>query len=587
MAGFERQRLADRLAALLAPAGDPGDLNGALRCIVDAAATLFAPDLCAVLAMNPVTRKPMPPLRHTGALYSGAPLIDTPPRADGITRRVLEAGVVFVEHIADHPEYQSAFVQVEQIRAFAALTLTGRVRNEPLAVLYLDYRAPRRFDEVFREHVQQFATAAAALLQQTWLLHRYAEVARIGKEINHELSTVEELFQQLYTYMSQILDVSHGLLLAVYQNERNTLDLHLFEEGAYLYRRDDPLDGYCEYVLREERTLLVRRLSVERNDLPAQPEVIGGTELREEALIFVPLLIRDRALGVLSIQSPRPAAYDDEDARLLELLGNHVALALGNIRLFERLTHVNDVGRLLTDRFDADHTLEQLTRRIAAGLRADLVTLYLYDGTTFARPIRSGHMLEPDYPDTIVTRNDHAAFLALEQPSAVFAPESTHLYELLGGGSGKRTGFFERREQIRSTAAVPLKIGKDPLGVLFVNYRQPQRFDALQCQSIETMASYAAVALRSSQLFVDQRERQLRELQILRQIDQALAATLDLEPTLRIILELTLAHVEASKGSIFLYDPDHNVLETCAFHKMPSFRRGSPARLRLGGSALL
>jgi GAF domain-containing protein len=581
MTGFEREGFAEHVRALLATTRDPGNLDSALQRIVDVAGDLFASDLCAILALNPVTGHPIAPLRHSGHLIGDAETISAPPAADGITSRVLQAGTVFVENIEAHPAYQRPFVTEQAIQAFAALTMKGAARNQPLAVLYIDYRTARAFGSAEQGQITLFATIAGEVLQQTWLLHRYAEVARIGKELNHELSTVEALFQQLYQLTGEILDTSHVLLLAVHYPERATLDLFTVEQGVEHQRYDDTIDGFCAQVMSDRRTLLVKHLSAERAGLATNPIPIAGTELTEEALIFVPLFVRDRALGVLSIQSQTPHNYDEEDARVLEVLGNHVALALGNIRLFDRLTQVHAIGRMLTDEFATDQTLDRLTAKIRDALRADLVSIYLYDGASFALPIRSGDMLHPAYPDAIVTRHDHAAFLALKQRQPVFASDSTMLIALLGGDPTTRRGSFETREQVRSTAALPLRVGEEALGVLFVNFRTLQRFDALQRQSIESMASYAAVALRGSQLFADQRERQLRELRILRDVDQKLAATIELQPTLQHILELTLQRIEAYKGSIFLYDRDHHVLETHAFYSPtdPDYKQTLTIRL--------
>lgn len=397
------------------------------------------------------------------------------------------------------------------------------------------------------------------------LIRRYAEVAKIGKQINQEISTVEELFQKLCELTGQILDTSHLLMLAVHQYEQDTLDLHLVEDGVALYLPNAPLGGFCAAVLREPRTLLVRHLSAERTALGVELVVVPGTSPVEESLIFVPLMVRDRPLGVLSIQSRSPNTFDEEDAQVLELLGNHVALALGNIRLFNRLTQVNTIGRLLTDRFDDDQVLQHLTDRIREALLVDLVLLYRFDGSEFVPPVRSGELRVPDHPPDVVNRADHVAYLALRRTEPLFARDSTTVYAQLGGDPTARGGSFERREEIRSTAILPLLYGDQPLGVLFVNYRQPQRFDALQRQVIESMASYAAVALRSSQRFADQASRQLRELEILREIDQALGATLDLQKTLQVILEQTLDHINAFTGSIYLYDSARNLLETSAF----------------------
>ena len=50
---------------------------------------------------------------------------------------------------------------------------------------------------------QIFAYQASFMLQETWLLLRYQEVARIGKEINQELGTIKTLFEKLQKYVRE------------------------------------------------------------------------------------------------------------------------------------------------------------------------------------------------------------------------------------------------------------------------------------------------------------------------------------------------------------------------------------------------
>ncbi|MBC7878436.1 MAG: GAF domain-containing protein [Anaerolineales bacterium] len=48
----------------------------------------------------------------------------------------------------------------------------------------------------------------------------------------------------------------------------------------------------------------------------------------------LPLMVRDRIVGVLDVQSERPGAFTDDDAKTLNILADQVAIALENARLF-------------------------------------------------------------------------------------------------------------------------------------------------------------------------------------------------------------------------------------------------------------
>jgi phosphoserine phosphatase RsbU/P len=51
--------------------------------------------------------------------------------------------------------------------------------------------------------------------------------------------------------------------------------------------------------------------------------------------LVVPLLLQDRLIGVLDLESTEPQAFTAEHERLLNILGSYIAVALENSRLFE------------------------------------------------------------------------------------------------------------------------------------------------------------------------------------------------------------------------------------------------------------
>ena len=575
----------DRLMQMLAPGtGDSGSLNTYLLRILEAAQTFFVPDLCSIAALNPVTDEFILPLVFQGDVHDAGRFSNSSPRPDGVTRHVLAEGMLFVERLDAQPQYQNAFTAAEGVQSFAAAPLIAPEQHKPLAVLYLDYRYPRAFGEDERAFLQLLVDQASILLQQTWLLYRYAEVTRIGQEINLELETVAVLFDKLRRLVANILDSSHFFMLAAYQAQSDRLDLYMVEDGRLTTWLADPINGVCRWVIREQRPLLIKHRSAETLDSSIRLMPIADTIASEESLIFVPLTIRDVPLGVLSVQSDRPHAYDEDDLQILRLLANHVALAVSNIRLFDNLRQLNQAGQELTQRLDSEQVLQSVVNFIRVTTQADLVTLYPYNALdrSFEVPPRvSGAFLTPDHPQTISSEHDHIAVLTVQQSAPVFAKDSTALYTLLGGDPVIRRGFFAQREKVRSAAATPLRVGGEPVGALFVNFRQVQRFDAPQKQLIESLANYAAIAIANARTFDALVRRRVRELETLQQIDRALARTLDLPATLQTILELATAFIPATRASVYLCNERREALESHAvISEAPIYRRALTLFLR-------
>src|SRR5436853_7152250 len=140
---------------MLAPGtGDSGSHTTYLLRILDAAQTFFAPDLCSIAALNPVTGQFILPLVFQGDVHDAGRFSNSSPRPDGVTRHVLAEGMLFVERLDAQPQYQNAFTAAEGVQSFAAAPLIALDQHKPLAVLYLDYRYPRTFGEDERAFLQ-------------------------------------------------------------------------------------------------------------------------------------------------------------------------------------------------------------------------------------------------------------------------------------------------------------------------------------------------------------------------------------------------------------------------------------------------
>jgi len=557
-------KVSELLDVLEHPTGEPGDLPNTLQHIAQTAQKFFSADNSAIFAINPITGNFIDLLTTAGNLVARDKISFEQPRPAGLAQQVLEKGVLVVRDLDTMPEYQSIFTRLEGISSFVALPLRMKFRQKPLGVLYINSRRPLYFNPDDYELFQLFADQASFILQEAWLLRRYQEVARIGQEINHELSTADILFEKLQKRVATILDTSYGFLLAVYQPQTNTLDLYLEDEGQTLIKKNEPLKGASRYAIETRETVFIRQMSKEAEDLPYQRVTIDTRTGEKESLIFVPLIFREVSLGVLSIQHAQPNIYDQEDLSILQLLANHITLGLHNMRLYDNLGRLNEIGQLLTQQLDSEQVLQATAEKIREATRADIVVLYPYESAAqrFVLPPRiAGTLYESSLQSLFPSRPDDIARLALHHVEPIFAKESFTMYRTLQSDQGMRQGNFQEREQIHSTAAMPLRVGDVSVGVLFVNFRKAQRFDASQKLFIEGLAHFAAIAIKNAQEYGSLIQRRVRELEILQSIDRELNRNLDLESVLDTLLKLANEQVHAEGALIWLHNTLTQALE--------------------------
>jgi signal transduction histidine kinase len=110
-----------------------------------------------------------------------------------------------------------------------------------------------------------------------------------------------------------------------------------------------PVDrGVMGAAVRERRTQRV-------DDVTADPRYVqppSGLTMRAE--LAVPIVHAGRALGVVNVEGPEP--FTDLDVELLEMLADHLAIAIGNVRLFEqerRLAVLEERQRLARELHDS------------------------------------------------------------------------------------------------------------------------------------------------------------------------------------------------------------------------------------------
>jgi two-component system, cell cycle response regulator len=135
-----------------------------------------------------------------------------------------------------------------------------------------------------------------------------------------------------------------------------------------------PLEGKLFRMVAEDRE------TVTVEDLPATdllpPDI--RRRLRGESALIVPLVSGERVMGALSVTSEQPRGFQREEARLLQRLGGHAALALENAHLHARLRALS-LTDPLTGLPNRRHLELHLSQEFAAARRGRPLTMVLFD----------------------------------------------------------------------------------------------------------------------------------------------------------------------------------------------------------------
>jgi len=165
------------------------------------------------------------------------------------------------------------------------------------------------------------------------LLQRLASLTNIGKTISLRYTT-DELLMAIYTECRTAIDCSL-FSIALLDETKNELSFELdVRDGQFLPKERIPLgEGLNSWVVKHHQPLLLGSTAEERRFGVKAIEDTKATE----SWLGVPMIARDRVIGVIAIESYHKNAFSADDLILLTAIANQAAVAIENAHLYRDL----------------------------------------------------------------------------------------------------------------------------------------------------------------------------------------------------------------------------------------------------------
>lgn len=238
----------------------------------------------------------------------------------------------------------------------------------------------------------------------------------------------------------------------------------------------------------------------------------GGLAAGVEAALSVPLRIGERLLGALTVQTyDAGQTFDEEDAWLLELLGDQAATALEQTRLVEqierraaRLLALHRVSTAISAQSDIGTTLALVLSQVAQLLERQGSSIYLWEKATERLVLAEAHGLPLDKLPASLAPGEGLPGQVWSTGEAVIVDDYHGAEQAIGPRPGGRS----------AAAGVPLAVAGRQLGVLAVVAADDgSSFTKDEVQLLELFAGQAAIALDNARLFdAATRARAMEEL---------------------------------------------------------------------------
>jgi len=268
--------------------------------------------------------------------------------------------------------------------------------------------------------------------------------------------------------------------------------------------------GVVGKVAQTRQAILLNDVSKSEDYIPANEAV------RSE--LAVPLINKNRVIGVLDIESEEVGYFRPEHLHLLTLTASRIGQAIQNARLYSRVTRqaqalevLNEIAVELTSILDLDQLFERIGQLLRRLIDYQMFTIMLVsskgDRLVTRYAWRFGHAYTPSRWLPIGTGLVGAA---VAEWRLINVPDVT-----------QDPRYHMINPETRSEMIVPLFYKNRVIGVLDLEHVRPGYFHERHERTLTTLAAQIAIAIENARLYqqVLRHEQQLeRDLSMARQV---------------------------------------------------------------------
>jgi signal transduction histidine kinase/GTP-sensing pleiotropic transcriptional regulator CodY len=274
-----------------------------------------------------------------------------------------------------------------------------------------------------------------------------------------------------------------------------------------------PRDGIIAIAIAERR-------AVWSADLLNDPAVELSSSTRQfiestgqRAALAVPIVAGEQVLGALITSRGEPGSFSAEERRLLETAAAHAAVALANARSFEEAERrrreaevVARIARTMSGSLDLDAILQKVADGARELCGSDLARIALRDPASGAMVLRYWvNARYPDYHPVPVERGQGVGGQVMVTGRPFRTDDWLHDPRI-----SKEALPSVEAEEIVAMLAVPIRIGEQVEGLLYVDNRRHHPFTDRDEAVLMQLADHAALAIHDARLFAEAREARRR-----------------------------------------------------------------------------
>jgi PAS domain S-box-containing protein len=378
----------------------------------------------------------------------------------------------------------------------------------------------------------------------------------ISRELTEQLD-LRELLQRILQLTLQAVGAPAGSILVL--DEQGEASEGAIATGGKVHDhsteqlRDTYEHGLAGWVVENRQGALLQDTHADPRWLQKPGEEKKGDS---RSALSVPLLARDRVVGVLTLVRPQSDQFSEEDLALATAIADQAGIAVSNAHLFraeqnrrQLASTLQEIARTISSTLDPQIVFYQVLEQLERVVHFDSASIFLIEDdhlrSVAVRGFQSHEALDFSLPidedvlgiQVFETRQPMVIKNVQEEPTWI-----------------NHDGLPEA-EKIRGWIGAPLIVRDSVVGLLNVDSHEVGAYGPAEAEVVSTFADQAATAVANAQLY-GELQRRVQSMMALTETARAITASLDLEEVLQRITERTLESLAVEAASLALLDEE-------------------------------
>ncbi|MEX2484203.1 MAG: GAF domain-containing protein [Brumimicrobium sp.] len=358
-----------------------------------------------------------------------------------------------------------------------------------------------------------------------------ALLSEVGRQLTSS-TDFQSIFLKLHNNVSELMDAScFGVRL--YNPEKNHIEYKfeiekgIVDEESFFVSMDET-DNYSVWCVKNNKTIFINDNQKEYKKYTNKIMVPSGE--MPHSLIFYPMTFAGRVIGLITVQSFKRNAYNQNHIEILKTLASFTAVALENVSLVENLedkvaertnevvkqkeelekSHqntqlLNEIGREVTSTLNIEDVLEKVYENINKLMDASIIGIGIHnnDKLEIKGAIENGVKL-PDFSYDLSDEGSLAISCFNDKKEIFISNLDKEIGNYVKGNSKTLIG-----DKPQSILYIPLLAKNKAIGTISVQSFKANAYSDYHINILRNLALYTATAIENASLYTDMENKVL------------------------------------------------------------------------------